>query len=111
MHPGNHLPPRRLRLPLRSGRLHGARSSRRMVEENRGSVNGGPMARRFLWPSPPHVVVMGWSRLNLQQRGNQMTKRAASKKAFGGYAISFRGRTDSLESLFGSTPIGPAEMT
>jgi len=47
----------------------------------------------------------------LQQRGNQMTKRAASKKAFGGYAISFRGRTDSLESLFGTTPIGPAEMT
>ena len=40
-----------------------------------------------------------------------MTKRAASKKAFGGYAISFRGRTDSLESLFGAEPIGPAEMT
>ena len=41
-----------------------------------------------------------------------MTKRTASKKpAFGGYAISFRGRTDSLESLFGATPIGPAEMT
>ncbi|PYN86352.1 MAG: hypothetical protein DMD87_18095 [Candidatus Rokuibacteriota bacterium] len=42
----------------------------------------------------------------------QMTKRTASKKpAFGGYAISFRGRTDSLESLFGAEPIGPAEMT
>ena len=41
-----------------------------------------------------------------------MTKRTAGKKpAFGGYAISFRGRTDSLESLFGATPIGPAEMT
>ncbi len=41
-----------------------------------------------------------------------MAKRNASKKpAFGGYAISFQGRTDSLESLFGATPIGPAEMT
>jgi len=45
-------------------------------------------------------------------KGEQMTKRTAGKKpAFGGYAISFRGRTDSLESLFGATPIGPAEMT
>ena len=38
-------------------------------------------------------------------------KKAGKKPAFGGYAISFRGRTDSLESLFGATPIGPAEMT
>jgi hypothetical protein len=45
-------------------------------------------------------------------KGEWMTKRTAGKKpAFGGYAISFRGRTDSLESLFGATPIGPAEMT
>jgi len=41
-----------------------------------------------------------------------MPKRTRSKKpAFGGYAISFQGRTDTLESLFGTTPIGPAEMT
>jgi hypothetical protein len=40
-----------------------------------------------------------------------MTKKASKKPAFGGYAISFRGRTDSLESLFGAEPIGPAEMT
>ena len=40
-----------------------------------------------------------------------MPKRNASKKPFGGYAISFQGRTDSLESLFGATPNGPAEMT
>ena len=41
-----------------------------------------------------------------------MPKRTGSKKpAFGGYAISFQGRTDTLESLFGTTPIGPAEMT
>ena len=40
-----------------------------------------------------------------------MQKRTGSKKPFGGYAISFQGRTDSLESLFGASPIGPAEMT
>jgi chromatin remodeling complex protein RSC6 len=41
-----------------------------------------------------------------------MAKRTENKKpAFGGYAISFQGRSDSLESLFGTTPIGPAEMT
>ena len=35
----------------------------------------------------------------------------AAKKAFGGYSISFKGCSDSLESVFGSTPIGPSEMT
>jgi len=33
------------------------------------------------------------------------------KKAFGGYSISFKGCNDSLESLFGSNPIGPSDMT
>jgi hypothetical protein len=41
-----------------------------------------------------------------------MPKRIGTKKpAFGGYAISFHGRSDSLESVFGAAPIGPAEMT
>jgi hypothetical protein len=40
-----------------------------------------------------------------------MPKQTSKKPAFGGYAISFQGRTDSLESVFGDTPIGPAEMT
>ena len=41
-----------------------------------------------------------------------MPKPTANKKpAFGGYAINFHGRSESLESLFGSAPIGPAEMT
>src|SRR2546422_10459108 len=39
--------------------------------------------------------------------GGQMAK----KKAFGGYSISFKGCQDSLEKLFGSTPIGPSVMT
>lgn len=33
------------------------------------------------------------------------------KKAFGGYAISFKGRKDSVEKVFGSKPIAPSEMT
>ncbi|MBI4212400.1 MAG: hypothetical protein HY540_07165 [Deltaproteobacteria bacterium] len=38
---------------------------------------------------------------------------AASKKkpAFGGYTISFKGCTDTLEKVFGSTPIAPSQMT
>jgi hypothetical protein len=35
----------------------------------------------------------------------------AKKAAFGGYSISFKGCSDSLEDLFGSSPIGPSEMT
>jgi hypothetical protein len=38
-------------------------------------------------------------------------ERMAKKKAFGGYSISFKGRGETLEKVFGSTPIGPSEMT
>jgi hypothetical protein len=45
-------------------------------------------------------------------KGDTMPKGTGNKKpAFGGYAISFQGRSDTLESVFGVTPIGPAEMT
>ena len=41
-----------------------------------------------------------------------MAKPKPKKKVpFGGYAISFKGCTDTLESLFGSAPIPPSEMT
>jgi chromatin remodeling complex protein RSC6 len=33
------------------------------------------------------------------------------KVPFGGYSINFKGRTETLESLFGSAPIPPSEMT
>jgi hypothetical protein len=33
------------------------------------------------------------------------------RKPFGGFSISFKGCKDSLESVFGSAPIGPAVMT
>ncbi len=40
-----------------------------------------------------------------------MEKSTKKKPAFGGYSISFQGCSDSVEALFGSAPIGPAEMT
>jgi hypothetical protein len=38
-------------------------------------------------------------------------KSAGKRKAFGGYAISFAGRKETLEQLFGKKPIGPSVMT
>jgi len=36
---------------------------------------------------------------------------AKKKLAFGGYSINFKGCKDSMESVMGSSPIGPSEMT
>jgi len=33
------------------------------------------------------------------------------KKAFGGYSVSFAGRKDTLEQVFGKAPIAPSAMT
>ncbi len=35
----------------------------------------------------------------------------AAKKPFGGYTISFKGREESLEHVFGKSPVTPSEMT
>ena len=35
----------------------------------------------------------------------------AKKSAFGGYAINFAGRKETVESVFGKKPITPSEMT
>lgn len=34
-----------------------------------------------------------------------------AKKKFGGYYICFKGRKETLEQVFGSGKLGPAEMT
>ncbi len=39
------------------------------------------------------------------------SKSSGKKKAFGGYAISFAGRKETVEQVFGKTPIAPSEMT
>ena len=43
--------------------------------------------------------------------GTRGKARGGNRPAFGGFSISFKGAGDSLESVFGSSPIGPAEMT
>jgi chromatin remodeling complex protein RSC6 len=35
----------------------------------------------------------------------------SKKPAFGGYAISFAGRKETVEQVFGNKPIAPSEMT
>ena len=35
----------------------------------------------------------------------------SKKKPFGGYAIKFAGRKETLEQVFGKTPVTPSEMT
>ena len=46
-------------------------------------------------------------------KAKKMEKGKATKKKppFGGYAVSFKGRTDTLESLFGTAPMPPSAMT
>lgn len=40
------------------------------------------------------------------------TKKATTKKAaFGGYTICFKGCSDSMEDVFGTTPMAPSAMT
>jgi len=39
------------------------------------------------------------------------SKSKSGKPAFGGYAISFAGRQETVEQVFGNKPIAPSEMT
>lgn len=39
------------------------------------------------------------------------SKSKAKKPAFGGYAISFAGRSETVEQVFGKKSIAPSEMT
>ena len=38
-------------------------------------------------------------------------KAKSTKPAFGGYAINFAGRQETVEQVFGNKPIAPSEMT
>ena len=42
---------------------------------------------------------------------NVAPKSKAKKPAFGGYAINFAGRKETVEEVFGNKPIAPSEMT
>lgn len=51
------------------------------------------------------------ARKRTRPKARKKTKATKSKKPFGGYSISFKGRKETLESVFGSAPIGPSVMT
>ncbi len=40
-----------------------------------------------------------------------MAKKSSGKPAFGGYQVDFAGQTDTMEAVFGTTPLSPGEMT
>ena len=42
---------------------------------------------------------------------SKKSKPKTKKKAFGGYALSFSGRKETLEEVFGKGKIAPSEMT
>ena len=50
-------------------------------------------------------------RKTTKRKTAKKTKRKGPKKAFGGYSINFKGRTETMEEVFGKKPIGPSEMT
>ena len=41
----------------------------------------------------------------------KVTKSKTKKLLFGGYAINFAGRKETVEQVFGNKPIAPSEMT
>jgi len=51
------------------------------------------------------------SRRKTKRRSKSRSKSKSKRKPFGGYAISFAGRTETVEQIFGSKPVTPSEMT
>ena len=48
---------------------------------------------------------------NRKAKAKSPSKSKSTKPAFGGYAISFAGRQETVEQVFGNKPIAPSEMT
>jgi len=44
-------------------------------------------------------------------KAKSSSKSKSGKQAFGGYAINFAGRQETVEQVFGNKPIAPSEMT
>ena len=51
------------------------------------------------------------SRRKTKSRTKSRSKSKSKRKPFGGYAINFAGRTDTVEQIFGTKPVTPSEMT
>jgi chromatin remodeling complex protein RSC6 len=48
---------------------------------------------------------------NSRKKTKSRKKSGSKKKPFGGYAISFSGRTETMEQVFGRGKVTPSEMT
>ena len=46
-----------------------------------------------------------------KSRSSKSQKTKGKKKPFGGYALSFSGRTETVEEIFGRGEVTPSEMT
>ena len=46
-----------------------------------------------------------------KKRSKSKSKSKGKRKPFGGYAINFAGRKDTVEQVFGKKPVTPSEMT
>ncbi len=46
-----------------------------------------------------------------RSKAKSKSKSKGKKKPFGGYAISFSGRTETVEDVFGKGKVTPSEMT
>ena len=46
-----------------------------------------------------------------KKKSKSKSKSKGKRKPFGGYAINFAGRTDTVEQVFGKKPVTPSEMT
>ncbi len=46
-----------------------------------------------------------------KSKSRSKSKSRGKKKPFGGYAISFSGRTETVEDVFGKGKVTPSEMT
>ena len=50
-------------------------------------------------------------RTKTKKRSKSKSKSKGKRKPFGGYAINFAGRTETVEQIFGKKPVTPSEMT
>lgn len=46
-----------------------------------------------------------------KKKSKSKAKSKGKRKPFGGYAINFAGRQDTVEQVFGKKPVTPSEMT
>jgi len=51
------------------------------------------------------------TRSKSRSKRKSKSKSKGNKKPFGGYAISFSGRTETVEEVFGKASVTPSEMT